>query len=499
MAKEIVWEIIQNMDNGAKLIFRRGQPKAQYLLLYDAITELQHYDEASLKIKLKDKIKVSQFAYIKHTLLQKLIDAKAHYLMQQDDELALLHELMCIRALRHAAHYELADKMLRKAYQVAEQNEFRPIMQLLTSESLKLNLFNRQFKTFTEIDKIIEDARPTLIGASHISTIQNLYLSAVSIRQKHWLDINAANDSNSLDEIEKLLAELQVYSTVNFSFRYFYHSTEAIILFLRGKYHLAFDVLEQVLHLFHNKQLSIQSDSEYYLDTLNLYVDMAINIQYFEQAKLAIEHDINQLLASTASLKTYAVLRFRCYLRIAHKDRDYKAVATMVADSEPQIDEWIRRTSSELNFKLLSSVMISKFVLQQYDDALYYAQVPLHNFDYNVPLEFLILIHVFIMLIVYELNDDRLFQSYYRSSMAFFAKVRSHSGYDRLIVKTLHQAFYSKSKAAQTKRLEQLRTCLIDNKDDRELSLLVRIFNYPMWLQSKMLGISYMQHMCNQP
>ncbi|MFM2385500.1 MAG: hypothetical protein RL660_257 [Bacteroidota bacterium] len=492
MAKEIIIEVIQNMDNGAKLLFRRAQnDEHKYIKLYDTIIALDEYNEPLIKKQLAKHIKPSQFAYVKHTLLQKLIEAKAEHLALEDSELSLLKDVMHIRALRQSAHYDLADKLLNKAYKQAEHLELRPIMQMLTNESLKLNLFNRQFKSFEEIDKIIENARPTIVGTSQISTIQNLYLSAVSIRHKHWIDIYAIGYADTIAQIEKLLVELEQYNHLNYTFSYYYLSTKAIIQFLQNDKEASLSTSTQVLQLFEDGHISAESNSEYFIDALNLYVDLALSLYQHEDANLKIQRAKKYNLKAQAVKKALDVIDFRCTLRQAHRFGRYEEVELLLKTHQKDFENWIRHVSSELQFKLVMSIVISAFVLNKYNDALYYAQITLHDLDKSVPIEHLIIIHVFIVFVVFEMNDERSFVKYYRSSSNFFAKLKSDATYEVMMIRTLHKVFYTASQSKKTQQLQQLHDTIVAHKDDRRLQLILNTFNYTKWLDSKLRGVKY--------
>jgi hypothetical protein len=492
MAKEILVEIIENMDNGAKLLFRRSQnDDHQYIKLYDTIIAQDKYDEPSIKKQLAKYIKPGQFAYVKHTLLQKLIAAKAEHLAIEDSELSLLKDVMHIKALRQSAHYDLADKLLNKAYKQAELLELRPIMQMLTNESLKLNLFNRQFKSFEEIDKIIENARPTIVGTSQISTIQNLYLSTVSIRHKHWIDIYAIGYADTIAQIEKLLVELEQYNDLNYTFSYYYLSTKAILQFLHNDREAAYETSLQVLQLFEDGHISTESNGEYFIDALNLYVDLALSLYKHDAANQKIQQAKKYQLKAQAVKKALEVIDFRCTLRQAHRFARYEEVAALVKTHQSEFENWLRHVSSELQFKLVMSIVISAFVLNKYNDALYYAQITLHDLDKSVPIEHLIIIHVFIVFVVFEMNDERSFVKYYRSSSNFFAKLKSDTTYEVLMIRTLHKVFYTANHNKKMQQLQQLHDTILKHKDDRRLQLILNTFNYTKWLESKLLGISY--------
>jgi hypothetical protein len=489
---ENLWEVLQNMDSGAKLLYRRqfySEKVPQHVMLYDALCKAKNYDEQRLIAQLQDFIKPSQFAYIKHTLLQKLIDAKTQQLLQADEEVQMLYEVMQIKALRQNGHFDLADKQLQKTYIKASKAENYPILQMLTSEILKLNLFNRELKSMSEMDSIIASVQPTLMTASDIITVQHIYLSALTIRQKNWLQ--TYNVPKVLVQIEVALNNLERNSLQNKSFQYYYESTKAIIHFLNGRFEECFTHLKRVISLWQQGALNITKDAEYYLDSLNFYIDTSYLLGKSENVMQALEHDINRDLTQQINIATYKIIQIRAHLRLAHKVADYAEVKRILQTNKSQFEQWTKSSISTINFRFTMSIVISYFVLEDYSNALYFAQFTLHDFKANVPQEFLYVIYLFIIIVVFEMKDDILFNSYYRSSMAFFAKFERTKQYERKIMTTLHKVFYGKNTSVAKKQLAQLKEYLIENSADPYLKLLTNTFNYPLWIQSKIDNILY--------
>jgi hypothetical protein len=489
---ENLWEVLQNMDSGAKLLYRRqfySEKVPQHVVLYDALCKAKNYNEEHLIVQLRDWIKPSQFAYIKHTLLQKLIDAKTQQLLQNDEEVAMLYEVMQIKALRQNGHFDLADKQLQKTYLKATAVENYPILQLLTSEILKLNLFNRELKSMTEMDLIIARVQPTLMTAGDLITIQHIYLSALTIRQKNWLQ--TYNIPKVLVQIEVALNNLEQSSLQNKSFQYYFESTKAIVHFLNGRFEECFVHLKKVMNLWQQGALNIIKDAEYYLDSLNFYIDTCYLLGKSANITQALEHEINNDLTHQINVATYKIIQIRAHLRLAHKVANYAEVKHILHSNKTQFEQWTRSSISTINFRFTMSIVISYFVLEDYSNALYFAQFTLHDFKANVPQEFLYVIYLFIIIVVFEMTDDVLFNSYYRSSMAFFAKFERTKQYERKIMTTLHKVFYSKNSTASKKQLAQLKEYLLENSEDPYLRLLTNTFNYPLWIQSKIDNVLY--------
>jgi hypothetical protein len=491
MSKNL-WELLQSMDNGARLLFRRqfaGQKLPQHVMLYDTLCKSSHYDEQQLIKQLKADIKPSQFAYIKHTLLQKLIEAKTQQLLQEDEELEMLNELMQIKTLRQHGHFELANKQLQKTYFKATHAENYPVLQLLTSELLKLNIFNRELKSMSEMDKIIAQVQPTLKVASEINTVQYVYLSALTIRQKNWL--HTSKVPAALLQVEEAIERLKETKIKNTAFTYYYESTQAIIHFLHGRFLECYKYLVNIMELWQAGLLNIVADGEYYLDSLNFYIDTCYLLGKADQAIQALEHPLNKRITQQNNNLTYKVIQIRAHLRLAHKNANYPQVKQILQSNKAQFEKWTRSSISTINFRFTMSIVISYFVLEDYANALYFAQFTLHDFKANVPQEFLYVIHLFIIIVTFEMKDDIIFNSYYRSSMAFFSKFERTKQYERKIMTTLHKIFYTKTSNTITKQLTALKLYLTQNSDDPYLKLLTNTFNYPLWLQSKIEQVPY--------
>jgi hypothetical protein len=487
-----LWNVLLSMDNSARLLYRRqfyGDKIPQHVILYDALCKVKTYNEKQVIAQLKDSIKPTQFAYIKHTLLHKLIEAKTQQLLQNDDEVHMLYEVMQIKALRQNGLFDLADWQSQKTYIKASKAENYPILQMVTSEILKLNLFNGELKSLNEIDSIIASIQPTLVTASSIITVQHIYLSALTIKQKNWLQ--TYHVPKVLIQIETELNKLEQSSCHNATFQYYYESTNAIVHFLNGRFDECFTHLAQVILLWQNGTLNIVKDGEYYLDSLNFYIDTCYLLGKSEKVLLALEHPVNKALTQQINIITYKIIQIRAHLRMAHKVANYNEVKHILNANKAQFIQWTKSSISTINFRFTMSIVISYFVLEDYSNALYFAQFTLHDFKANVPQEFLYVIYLFIIIVVFEMKDETLFSSYYRSSMAFFAKFNRTKQYEKKIMTTLHKVFYGKNKAIEKKQLALLKEYLVQNSEDPYLKLLTNTFNYPLWIQSKIDNVLY--------
>ncbi len=97
-------------------------------------------------------------------------------------------------------------------------------------------------------------------------------------------------------------------------------------------------------------------------------------------------------------------------------------------------------------------------------------------------------------MICYSINSSRLFDSEYRSAYSYFYKRKKKHPFETALVQCLHRSFYLKEHSKKIAEFKKTLEMFEKNREDVVQQMAFSIFNYPGWLQSRILRIPYRQY-----
>jgi hypothetical protein len=133
-------------------------------------------------------------------------------------------------------------------------------------------------------------------------------------------------------------------------------------------------------------------------------------------------------------------------------------------------------------------------VLEQFDDAHFYARRALTYFRDGVREEHTPVAQILLLLITYSLNNARLFDAQYRSTYNYFYKRKKQHPFETALVQCLHRSFYMTDMQSKRNEYQKALDVFAKHKDDIVQQMAFSIFNYPGWLVSKVQRVSYRQY-----
>jgi len=150
--------------------------------------------------------------------------------------------------------------------------------------------------------------------------------------------------------------------------------------------------------------------------------------------------------------------------------------------------------NSDLNRSVNLSLSIASFVLEQYDDALYFARRVVTYFKDGTREEQLDVANILLLLITFSLDNSRLFDAQYKTTYTYFYKRKKRRHFETALAQCLHRTFYMKDNTSKIAEFQKTLAILEQNKNDIVQQMTLSTFNYHGWLLSKVQRISYRQY-----
>jgi hypothetical protein len=150
--------------------------------------------------------------------------------------------------------------------------------------------------------------------------------------------------------------------------------------------------------------------------------------------------------------------------------------------------------NADLNRTTNLSLGIGSFVLEQYDDALFYIKRGITYFKDGTRDEHTAVANILLLLTAYCINNPVLFDAQYRATYQYFHKRKKKQPFETALVQCLHRTFYMKEIKGKVAEYQKALAVFEANKDNVVQQLMLAIFNYYGWLESRAERISYRQY-----
>ncbi len=274
-----IYELIQSMDASEKRYFKRyssihsDKKDSVSIQIFDVLDKMKSYSEDKLKDHFKDQKTAQHLHVSKNYLLKNILRSLRSYHQSFSKESELKDILVEIEILSQKKQYNLAYKILSKAYKTAYQYElFLQILEILQWIS-RIQFYDPQLEmeefqnSEEELSKILEVFTWDAKLEAYLYQLIRYFENPVS---KILLNLEFPNENHPVNQ---------------------FISTKSLILFIKalisqihGEIHESFEHLKEAEKLFlKNKELIAEKPTRYFL-LLAIQIDTAIQLKFFPEA-----------------------------------------------------------------------------------------------------------------------------------------------------------------------------------------------------------------------
>lgn len=154
--------------------------------------------------------------------------------------------------------------------------------------------------------------------------------------------------------------------------------------------------------------------------------------------------EINDLIEDTAQRANFEGVKYLALNKIFNKTARYDEVEKLFHLMKEKYKLWEPVLNADLNRTVNLSIGLACFVLEHYDDALFYSKRAITYFKVGVREEHTAVAQILLLLITYNLNNSKLFDAQYRNTYTFFYKRKKKHPFETALVQCLHRTFYLK-------------------------------------------------------
>jgi hypothetical protein len=497
-SSDFLWQLIHSLSSNEKLFFKRNfinnkLPKQSlYIKLFNAIATQKQYDEAAVIKKFQPDLNKKNIASQKHYLQKQICDALVSYDSRNNDSLDIYNQILLIRVYRKKGLLDEAHTVWKKAVEKARATESFAMLNLLKTEFEKMILFSSVHTKYDELHSIFQGNIITYDEYSEMITLRDIYAESLLLKKM----AHFGQDDALKERITQLLASINKSSQTaqSFWFRHYYCMSKATLLYLLNDMAGAMQIFKEVLTAWRNNVRYIKTHGEHYIELLYMINYAGILQGDYKYVAEVFNDPANALLEDNAQRANYEAIKYLALNKIYNKTARYKEVEKLAQYMKTKYRLWEPSLNSDLNRTVNISLGIACFVLEQYNDALYFTKRGITYFKDGTREEHFAIGQILLLLITYNLNNSKLFDSQYKATYTFFYKRKKKHPFEAALVQCLHRTFYMTDTKEKTKEYEKALQVFEQNKNDVVQQMTFSIFNYPGWLISKVQRISYRQY-----
>ncbi|MEO7923683.1 MAG: hypothetical protein ABIR30_08385 [Chitinophagaceae bacterium] len=495
-----LWQLIRSLSSNEKLFFKRNfagpgsSEKRVYVKLFDAIASQKKYNEQAILDKFHPFLAKKNIASQKHYLQRQVCDAIVQYDNRNNAGQDIYNQISLIRIYRKKGLLDEAHIIWKKAVAKARETESFALLNLLKTEFEKMVLFSSLHTKYDELHSVFKGHIISYNQYAEMITLRDIYTETLLLKRKVHFDLDEEAKTKIVFLLKQVNGSKTLLQDQSFWFRHYYRMTKATLLYLMNDIPGSMELLEKVLDDWKKKPGFIKTNGEYYIELMYMINYAGILHGSYNYVSNAFNDPINDGIEDPSQRANFEAIKYLALNKIFNKTARYDEVENLVGFMKQKYRQWEPALNSDLNRTVNLSLGIACFVLEQYNDALYFTKRGITYFKDGTREEHSAMANILLLLITYNLDNSRLFDAQYRTTYTYFYKQKKKNPFETALVQCLHRSFYLKENKAKIKEYEKALEVFDKNKDDLVQRMSFSIFNYPGWLISKTQRISYREY-----
>lgn len=497
-SSSFLWELIHSLSSNERLFFKRNFSRAVpgghlYIRLFDAISKQQVYDEKGILLKFSPALTKKNLASQKHYLQKIIGEAIIQYDSRDNADHDIYNQILLIRIYRKKGLLDEALSIWKKAVTRARKTESFALLNLLKTEFEKMIMLSSGHTKYDELYSIFKGHIITYNEYVEMVTLRDIYAEVLLLKKKVHFDLDNLLKKRVSALLKEVNASRYIDTTESFWYRHYYNMNKATLLYLLNESAEAYSIYNDTMSSWQSSTSFIESHGEHYIELLNMINNTGILQGKFTYVEECFNSPANELIKDKTQRANFEVIKYLALNKIYNKKAQYSVVEKLLDSMRLKYRNWERYLNNDLNRTVNISLGISCFVLEQYQDALYYIKRAIAYFKDGTREEQAAISNILLLLITYSLDNIKLFDAQYKSTYTYFYKRKKKHPFETAFVQCLNRTFYL-TEASKSEEFRKTLGVFIANKDDLIQQKALNIFNYEGWLQSKIQRIPYRQY-----
>lgn len=499
-SSDSLWQLIRSLNRNEKLFFKRQYSEADpeqnplYLRLFDALAAQKKYNEEALLAVVGPEINKKNIAFQKHYLSTQLNECLVNYANRGNIEQEIFKQVQLIRILRKKGLLNEALQLWEKTMRKARNNESFALLQLIKKEFEKMILVSGAGVKYDDLHHLFRSNIMSYDEYAEMITLRDLYAEVLMLKRKAHFDFDDELKAKISRVLQKVHERKQGLQSRSFWYRHYTRMCHATLEYLLNNSAASLPLIRDAVNDWWEQTEFLQSDTEHYIELLNMANYVGVMHGSFEYVEQVFNSPLNDLITDEVQKAHFEVVKYLALNKVYNKTARYREVAKLVKHMKTKYTRWEPLLNAEMNRTVCFSLGIACFVLDNYAESLQFIKRGVTYFKDGTREEQYIFAQLFLLLILYNMHNTKLFDAQYKSTYSYFyRKGKSHT-FEKALMHCLHDSFYLNSYSEKAALFKEAVEKLESNPDNEVQKQILNIFNFHGWLLSQVQRIPYKEY-----
>lgn len=363
--KDALFRLIQGMSKSEKKYFKENVygNNLIYIKLFDALNDLEYYDESAFIKKNQQKDFIKNYAYNKNYLFEQLLKSLSTYKAKKDIHDISYEKFQHLKVLSDKGLYDLVEKNIKKLKQYCYELEvYERLEEVLNFE------FQYLEKRYLSKDKTIEELQKLMQMKHNGVELNKMYTKII--------DIATAYDYSLHDSLQYLLDDILNHPLVkseNHIFsrtgKYARFNILSLSAYITKDFSNAFIYKYEAYKLYEKDKIFYEINPKSYLNLIGNMIAIAYNIPDKEKFKLSY----NILIENHPLIQGQELTKFEQYCsfsimkcNLLEDYTDFDEVVNYYFESKNRFQDKLSKTHE---IDTLFNISVGYFLAKKYDKA----------------------------------------------------------------------------------------------------------------------------------
>lgn len=479
-------ELIHSLTKSEKRYFtllNSSEKITGYQRLFDALEEMEEYDELELRNTLAGQRSLNQLHVAKNYLYNLILRSLRGFHSASTPFIEFSEHIADMQILHAKGLFEHSKKSLKKARTIAEEYD---------DDLFRLLVLGYDRDRVADPVSNIESSRQTFDYRKHLlARLENSFHLKSSLEQLYDRialrgPARGVNDDAMNDLLEQV-ASVDV-DTLPFMPRVDYHSFKCYHHFDRSEYHEAAQWVKKAIELFDEHPLQRERSAEIYLSFVSNYFTCVQYSGFRSEPELLSYEGLIEALrmfdrisANTQVLKTRSwAARRLAEFEWAFAMHDNNVLRALLDTFEEELAK-NRKTLSDLELSWFSfTIAKAYFWLEDYDKSLHWINTFLDNRSYQSFTDYYAQALILSLLIHYELGNVEYLPAGIKSVQRFFIKRETFYRFEEALIALLQKLI--KQPEYLQASLSEFESSIEELKNGPAEEDALRFFEFQRWI-----------------
>lgn len=446
-SKDNLFQLIKSLSQSEKRFFKLEAAKYSkkgdndYIQLYDLLDKQEVYDESLVKKKLKGSKILKRFSGVKNYLYKMILKSLTQYHAERNSHQRITTLLQQIDILFNKGIYKAAHKLLRKARKIAEEYQLLGYHIILSEWDHRFaDLEDKFWKTEKKMTAIQEQEWAQLELLQEKLKLERLHEEVVTYMYKEGMPRTEEGRQIYRDTLTNPIL-LNAKDSDQYYLKNLYHSLNGLCHYMCMNHEDSLKHSKKRVELFEaSPEILQENNHDYAISSFNLLQILTINHKIDEalsQLNKVLEF-INQpnIQMEERSREFFFLVEYYHSTNIYMLIGAFKEVCNIGIRFKATYDKiQAEGKKNRLFFVVPVNLMLSHFILEQYEEALEWCRLILNDSSNTVRLDTLGFVRLYHLLIQYELENHSILDYYIDSTQRFLNEHNNFKELERHIIR----------------------------------------------------------------